>query len=264
MNFTKIIRVAGPEFASTAMTKGFIIGALVVPAVMAALIPLIAILSAAAQPSADKGTVYILDRSTEVFTEIETRLSPEEVRARWEARAQRAANFAKGMMGQSGSEQVENAMSFIKTPEFRIIPTAQDADIEEIKTEIRDQLESGNELDDPMDKVLAVIEIDIDAANIDALDVVDAIEHTTGGRRRRCSYRRTRFRDCSTLAEEPEVTCRDRIRSDGHRHGVDGHAGQEHVLDRVQILVGLLDGERVERDASLDVTSDHHRLVART
>ncbi|MBL4808447.1 MAG: ABC transporter permease [Phycisphaerales bacterium] len=165
MNFSKIFRVAGREFASTAMTKGFIIGALVVPAVMAALIPLIAILSAAAQPSADKGTVYILDHSTEVYAEIETRLSPEEIRARWEARAQRAANFAKGMMGQAGGDQVENAMGFIKTPEFRIIPTAPDADIEEIKTEIRDQLASGTELDDPMQKILAVIEIDIDAAN---------------------------------------------------------------------------------------------------
>ncbi len=164
MNFTKITRVAGREFASTAMTKGFIIGALVVPAVMAALIPLIAILSAAAQPSADKGTIYVLDHSAEVFNEIESRLSPEEVRSRWEDRAKRAANFAKGMMGQSGGDQIENAMNSIKTPEFRVIPTAPDADIEQIKTEIRNQLTSKATLDDPLEKVLAVIEIDIDAS----------------------------------------------------------------------------------------------------
>ncbi len=164
MNFTKIIRVAGREFASTAMTKGFIIGALVVPAVMAALIPLIVILSASAQPSADKGTIYVLDRSSEVFEDLSHRLSPETVRERWEDRAKRASEFAKGMMGNSGGEQIENAMSFIKTPEFRIIPTAPDADIEEIKAEIRDQMVSGVELDDPMYKVLAVVEVDIDAA----------------------------------------------------------------------------------------------------
>jgi len=167
MNMNKIIRVASREFASTAMTKGFIIGALVVPAVMAALIPLIAILSAAAQPSADKGTIYVLDRSAEVFDDIESRLSPEEVRKRWEDRAKRASDFAKGMMGQSGnaSDGVEQAMNFIKTPEFRVISTAPDADIEEIKTEIRQQLTSGVELDDPMQKLLAVIDIDADAAN---------------------------------------------------------------------------------------------------
>ena len=164
MNLSKITRVAGREFASTAITKGFIIGALVVPALMAALIPVIAILSAAAQPPADKGTIYVLDKSSEVFSEIQTRLSPEEVRSRWEARAERASEFAKGMMGNAGSEQIEGAMSYIKTPEFRITPTAPDADIEEIKTEIREQLASGIAPDDPMDKVLAVIEVDSDAA----------------------------------------------------------------------------------------------------
>jgi len=164
MNFSKITRVAGREFASTAMTKGFIIGALVVPAVMAALIPLIAILSASAQPPADKGTIYVLDRSSEVFEDLSERLSQDSVRERWEDRARRASDFAKGMMGNSGGDQIENAMSFIKTPEFRIIPTAPDVDLEELKEEIRDQMSSGAELDDPMHKVLAVIEVDADAA----------------------------------------------------------------------------------------------------
>ena len=167
MNFSKIARVAGREFASTAMTKGFIIGALVVPALMAALIPLIAILSAAAQPPADKGTIYVLDHSAEVFDDISSRLSPDEVRQRWEDRAKRASDFAKGMIGKAGdsaSDSIDNAMSFIKTPEFRIVPTAPDADIEEIKAQIREQLSTKAALEDPMQKVLAVIEIDADAA----------------------------------------------------------------------------------------------------
>ncbi len=168
MNMHKITRVAGREFASTAMTKGFIIGALVVPALMAALIPLIAILSAAAQPPADKGTIYVLDRSAEVFEDMNTRLSPEQVRKRWEDRAKRASDFAKGMMGQTATDAagdpVESAMSFIKTPEFRVVPTAPDADIEEIKAEIRNQISGASAIQDPMDKVLAVVEIDADAA----------------------------------------------------------------------------------------------------
>jgi ABC-2 type transport system permease protein len=168
MNMHKITRVAGREFASTAMTKGFIIGALVVPALMAALIPLIVILSAAAQPPADKGTIYVLDRSAEVFDDLTGRLSPEEVRKRWEDRAERAAEIGKSFMGKAGEDQandaMNSAMSFIKTPEFRVVPTAPDADIEEIKAEIRSQISGASAIEDPMQKVLAVVEIDADAA----------------------------------------------------------------------------------------------------
>ena len=184
MNMHKIIRVAGREFASTAMTKGFIIGALVVPAVMAALIPVITILAASAQPPADKGTVYVLDRSGEVFAEIESRLSPEEVRKRWEARAERAAEFGKGLIGQAGGEkvadQMDSAMSFIKTPEFRIVPTAPDADLDEIKAEIRNQILAGG-TSDPMDRLLAVVEIDSDAADKAADSTEDSTESKYGG-----------------------------------------------------------------------------------
>ncbi|MFK7758921.1 MAG: ABC transporter permease [Phycisphaerales bacterium] len=165
MKFAKIFRVAGREFASTAMTKGFIIGALVVPALMAALIPLIAILSASAQPPADKGTIYVLDRSGEVFEDLNTRLSPDEVRARWEERAKRAADFGKGLMGQATGDQIDNAMSFIKTPEFNIVQTAPTADLDEIKAEIRGQLTTADELQDPMSKILALVEIDPDSAS---------------------------------------------------------------------------------------------------
>lgn len=168
MNMHKVTRVAGREFASTAMTKGFIIGALVVPALMALLIPLIVVLAASAQPPADKGTIYVLDRSGEVFEDLNSRLSLEEVRKRWEERAERAAEFGKGLMGKAGADQatdaMDSAMSFIKTPEFEIVPTAPDADIEDIKAQLRDQLAEGKSVDGSMEKLLAVIEIDADAA----------------------------------------------------------------------------------------------------
>jgi ABC-2 type transport system permease protein len=169
MNMHKITRVAGREFASTAMTKGFIIGALVVPALMAALIPLIVILSALAQPPADQGTVYVLDRSKEIINEIENRLSPEAVKQRWQEQIEDGTKLAKGMSGGLiGSDQVEQATkqaeSFIKFPKIRVVQTAADADVEELKQEIRDQVKTKQEPQDPMNKLLAFIEVDADAA----------------------------------------------------------------------------------------------------
>ncbi|MEM7627848.1 MAG: ABC transporter permease [Planctomycetota bacterium] len=66
MQTAKVARVAGREFASTALTKGFIIGALVLPAFFAALMPLIVFLVDAAKPPAQVGVVAIIDRSQEV------------------------------------------------------------------------------------------------------------------------------------------------------------------------------------------------------
>ena len=55
MNPAKVIRIAGREFASTVLTKGFIIGALVVPAVIAVIMPVVIMLVESAKPPADKG-----------------------------------------------------------------------------------------------------------------------------------------------------------------------------------------------------------------
>lgn len=177
MNLSKIIRVAGREFASTAITKGFIIGALVVPALMALLIPIIIVLSALAQPSADKGTVYVLDRSSEVFEEVDARLDPESVKERWEERIEEGKELAKGVSGGIGGwigkilgknqldDAGKQAEQFIKYPMIQVVPTAIDADIEEIKQEIRDQVQSKSDYKDSYDKLLAFVEIDVDAAN---------------------------------------------------------------------------------------------------
>lgn len=168
MNLWKISRVAGREFASTAITKGFIIGALVIPAVMAAIIPLIAILAASAQPPADKGTIYVLDRSGEVYEEMVGYLSPDEIRARREETARRVAEFSTGIMGKAAGERitgsVDQAAAMVTIPEFRVVETARDADVEEIKGDIRKQITGELAIQDPMDKVLAVVEVDADAA----------------------------------------------------------------------------------------------------
>lgn len=79
MNPGKVLRIAGCEFSSTVLTKGFIIGALVVPALIAVIMPLVIILVERAKPPADKGDLAVIDRSgmvTELLTE---RLRPDRI-----------------------------------------------------------------------------------------------------------------------------------------------------------------------------------------
>lgn len=167
MNFSKIRRVAGREFASTAMTKGFIIGALVVPALLALLMPVVIMLAMSVQPPADTGTVYVLDRSGEVSDGLAQRLSPEEVEQRWRDRFEKVKEVSKKMMPGQSAEQSDArfaaAQSIIKFPKFRVIPTAPDADIEEIKEELRAQVAAKSSEDKDIEKLLAVVEVDANA-----------------------------------------------------------------------------------------------------
>jgi ABC-2 type transport system permease protein len=167
MNMSKITRVAGREFASTAMTKGFIIGALVVPALLAVLMPVVIMLAMSVQPPADTGTVYVLDRSGDVSGELAQRLSPEEVEQRWRERFDEIREVSKNLIPGQSAEQTDAgfaaAKSIIKFPEFRVIPTAPDADIEEIKAELRAQVASKIEQSEDIETLLAVVEIDADA-----------------------------------------------------------------------------------------------------
>ena len=167
MNMSKITRVAGREFASTAMTKGFIIGALVVPAVIALLMPLVIMLAMSVQPPADNGTVYVLDRSGDVSGELSERLSPDQVEKRWRERFEELKEVSKKFIpGQSEAQAdagIAQAASIIKFPNFRVIPTSPDADIEEIKAELRAQVASNTDPSEEIETLLAVIEIDADA-----------------------------------------------------------------------------------------------------
>ena len=167
MNMSKVARVAAREFASTAMTKGVIIGALVLPALMAMVIPVVMVLAMSAQPPADTGTVYVLDHSQEVTSIIQDRLAPEAVKERWIERFDGAAetvkNFVPGVGAEAAQSSMEQAASNIKSPIFRIIPAGSDTDIEELKEELRNQVASDTELADEERRVLAIIEIDADA-----------------------------------------------------------------------------------------------------
>lgn len=162
-NVAKVARVAAREFASTALTKGFIFGALVLPAVLLALIPLIVVLGAAAKPPAPKGKILVIDRSGEVARTLAERLSVESIRERRQEMARRAGDLATGALGGFGKQiagSTEQALEQIPVPEFVIEDLGAGADAEGAKERIRAQL--GQEVAEA-ERVLALIEVDADA-----------------------------------------------------------------------------------------------------
>lgn len=162
---SKVLRVAIREFASTALTKAFIIGALVVPAAMTLLIPLIAVLTIASQPEPEKGTIVVVDRSGMVAELFGERISEEAIRERRTVAAERVADFAKDKLGGLGERiagQAGSSVDAIPVPTLQIrLISPEDADLEALKGEVRSQIERSP--DNPMDKVLGIVEIDPDA-----------------------------------------------------------------------------------------------------
>ncbi|MEM7622242.1 MAG: ABC transporter permease [Planctomycetota bacterium] len=109
-NPAKVLRIAGREFASTALTKGFLIGAIGVPAFFLAMMPLIGILLNQATPPAEAGTLTIVDRSgavTELFTQ---RVSQEAIAERRAADMAQATEQVKDIVGDQLAGQIEGQM----------------------------------------------------------------------------------------------------------------------------------------------------------
>lgn len=168
---SKVVQVAVREFASTALTKGFIFGALVLPAVFAALMPLIGFLFDNAKAPADVGRVAIIDRSVMLAPLLEERLSPEALaEARQGTREslpetmKDAQDAAKGgeLEGERGAQQLDAVAGAVdtllgETPQFTIDILAQDAVLESAQERLREEVE------DETQRTLAVLEIDPDA-----------------------------------------------------------------------------------------------------
>lgn len=109
----RIVSIAWREFSSTAMTKGFIIGAVVVPLILTAIIPLIIILAMMAKPPAVEGTVAVIDKSGRVLDAIRGNLTPEKIAERMDEDRERAMQMASAMaekMG-AGSGEVGRGMA---------------------------------------------------------------------------------------------------------------------------------------------------------
>ncbi len=158
MNIGKVIHVAKREFASTAMTKGFIIGALVLPAVFAMVMPLIMLLIESAAPPAEVGRVAIADRSGQVGELIAERMSEEALNeARGETPQQLAEQAESGEAPDPGGVASTAAALIGDVPKFEIDQLGPDADLESAKERLLEIHES------KADRTLAIVEIDADA-----------------------------------------------------------------------------------------------------
>ena len=164
----RTVAVAGREFASTALTKGFIFGALVLPAIFAVIMPLIGFLIGQAKPPAVVGRIAIVDRDTSgqpVGALLTERLTPEALAASSsDAAKQLAQGAADGSLANpENAKETRGAVADVassllgETPKFTTELLPADTPIDDAKARLLD------EPNDPDHATLAVVEIDPDA-----------------------------------------------------------------------------------------------------
>ena len=153
----RILHVAAREFASTALTKGFLIGAVVVPAIIAVAIPVIIFIISQQKAPAVVGTVAIIDPTGEVAPRLTEYLSPQAIAERRGEMARRVSEALPGMPAPEGSMDQAMAMAQGELPKLTVEILPPDADFDEAKERIRQAVK-----DDP-NSTIAVARIDPDA-----------------------------------------------------------------------------------------------------
>lgn len=136
----KILHVAKREFVATALTKGFIIGALVVPAIMTVAIPLVITLLNQTEAPTVRGSVGVIDRSGQVTPALQEQLSEDAVKARQAEQAEQFHQEAAESMGPlAGNEESMRAKleAAVPRPELTVEPLDPDADIEAERLQVR-------------------------------------------------------------------------------------------------------------------------------
>ncbi len=154
----RILHIAGREFASTVLTKGFIIGAVVVPAVLAVAIPVVVLILSQQKAPAIVGTVAVIDPTGEVAPRLAEYLKPEAIAERRGDLAKQAGAAMPSVPGAS-PEAAGQAMDIVlgTVPNLSVQILAPNADLDEAKGRIREAVK-----DDP-DSTIAVAFIDPDA-----------------------------------------------------------------------------------------------------
>lgn len=155
---TRILNIAGREFASTVLTKGFIIGAVVVPAVLAVAIPVVIFIVSQQKAPAIVGTVAVIDPTGEVAPRLVEYLKPEAIAERRGDLATQAGEAMPSVPGAS-PEATGQAMDMVlgTAPNLSVQVLSPDADFDEAKERIRAAVK-----DDP-DSTIAVALIDPNA-----------------------------------------------------------------------------------------------------
>lgn len=160
---SKIFHVARREFAATALTKSFIIGAFVVPAVFAAAIPLIIVLTMNAKAPKVEGTMAVIDRSEMVGDSLQSAVERQIQRDREqvEEAMEQSREMARDLTGRdapmpAGADAMAKR-AIGEDPEIRVELLAPDADEDAEKERLRPSTEDG------AGSLLALAVIDRDA-----------------------------------------------------------------------------------------------------
>ncbi len=106
---SRVFEVARREFVSTALTKGFIVGALLLPALLVPVIFLIGFLMSRAEPPAEQGRIAVIDPTGRVVETFAERIRPEAIAERRAADAQAVVEQTQRIVGDAAAAQAERA-----------------------------------------------------------------------------------------------------------------------------------------------------------
>jgi ABC-2 type transport system permease protein len=138
---SKTLRIAWREFLSTAATKGFIIGLLVVPAMLGVMVLIIPWMVNAKPPKV-AGEVAVVDPTGRVTPAVREYLSLEEMaRRRGELTTEAKAQLPKGLadrpeVGGAVDKALEDALGGL--PELEVVELRADVDVEQEKVPLRE------------------------------------------------------------------------------------------------------------------------------
>lgn len=156
---SRVLQVAWREYASTVLTKGFIIGAFIVPLIVSLTIPLIILLMSTAVAPQVKGRIALIDRSEFVSIEFEDRLDQERAKAnQLQIEAQEQTKENPTMFDNLKQQQLKRVADSTAVLELLRLPA--EASVEEAKELLR-QNEGV-----PEERVIAVLEVDPDAVHL--------------------------------------------------------------------------------------------------
>ena len=133
----KTLRIAWREFSSTALTKGFIIGALLTPVIMVVVLTLITFIVATQREPAVTGTVAIADPTGVVAPHLRDELSSEAYAKRAADRAEGAAEFF-AKIDPRVAKLISGAQDSSTLPDITVEVLPPDFDLEAEKQRVRE------------------------------------------------------------------------------------------------------------------------------
>ncbi len=159
MNPRKVLQVASREFLSTAATKAFVFGVLILPAMMSVLIFVLPRVMTATPPAV-RGRVLVIDPTGRLVPSLAEALSPEAFIERSRELKEKIRKATEDRLPAPLIDQAERQGAFEQAlgtvPQLVVEPLPPGEDVEHAKRALREK-----EDDEP--RVLAVVQIDPDA-----------------------------------------------------------------------------------------------------